>query len=282
MYCCSAGFISGNHSILVYLELFLSYFDTALSLCSIIIRFLPIGLFPSSRPSMTSFRSPSCLRICPTHFFFLFLQVLINILSSPIILNTSSLLTLLVQLNFSIRLHTHFSKLSSLLTSAVFRVQVSDPLRRTLYTIVFTILFFSCSLSRLFRSIRCVLKACFAIAIRVLISFSKLPSSVIMVPKYLKLLTCSSVSPFRVICIGLGLLPIFITLVFLHLSSFNAFLHFRSSYPSSPEGLSLCQLVLLGHQQTLSSEVVDLQLSILHPHLLLPLSQWLQHYKDCW
>ena len=67
----------------------------------------------------------------------------------------------------------------------------------------FTILFFRCRLSPLFRSIRCVLKACFAIAI---ISFSQLSSSVI---------TCSSVSPFRVICIGLGLLPIFITLVFL-------------------------------------------------------------------
>ena len=32
VYCCSAGIISGNHSILVYLELFLSSFDTALSL----------------------------------------------------------------------------------------------------------------------------------------------------------------------------------------------------------------------------------------------------------
>ena len=32
LYCCSAGFISGNHSIVVYLELFLSSFDTALSL----------------------------------------------------------------------------------------------------------------------------------------------------------------------------------------------------------------------------------------------------------
>ena len=32
VYCCSAGFISGNHSILVYLELFLSSFDMALSL----------------------------------------------------------------------------------------------------------------------------------------------------------------------------------------------------------------------------------------------------------
>ena len=60
-------------------------------LSSIIIRFLPPGLFPSSRPSMTSFRSPSCLRICPIHFFCLSLQVLINVLSSPTILNTSSI-----------------------------------------------------------------------------------------------------------------------------------------------------------------------------------------------
>ena len=40
---------------------------------------------------MTSFifQSPSCLRICPIHFFCLSLQVLINVLSSPTILNTS-------------------------------------------------------------------------------------------------------------------------------------------------------------------------------------------------
>ena len=36
-----------------------------------------------------------------------------------------------------------------------------------------------------------------------------------MVPKYLKLLTCSSVSLVGLMCIGLGFLPIFITLVFL-------------------------------------------------------------------
>ena len=114
-----------------------------------------------------------------------------------------------------------------------------------MHTIVFTMLFFRCRLSPLVRSIRCVLKACFAITIRVLISFSQLPSSVIMVPKYLKLLTCSSVSPFSVMCIGLGFLPYLHNFgVFYHLSSCHAFLHFLSSYPSSTESLSLCQLLL--------------------------------------
>ena len=73
VYCFPASFISGNHSILVYLELFLSSFDTALSLLmlsSIIISFLPLGLFPSSRPLNDIFQKSIMSNYTPRHTYF--------------------------------------------------------------------------------------------------------------------------------------------------------------------------------------------------------------------
>src|SRR6476619_7826097 len=102
---------------------------------------LPLPLFPSILPSITSLSDPSPLRMCPTQFFFLFLIKFIKCLSSSTLCKTSSFVTLSVQLIFSILLHNHISNASSLLISSFLSVQVSAPYNNVVHINVFTIFF---------------------------------------------------------------------------------------------------------------------------------------------
>src|SRR6267154_2360699 len=124
---------------------------------------------------------------------------LIKQLLSSTLFNTSSFLALSLQLTFSNPLHNHISNACSLLISSCNNVHVSHPYITTGHTNTFTILFFSVLLSPFVKSSFLLLNASFAIAILVLTSTSLLPSSVIIEPRYSKLLTCSILCPSTVI-----------------------------------------------------------------------------------
>ena len=129
VFCPEAGpaCVSRLHPSLFSAALFMAwYVCPCLMSSNIILFFLPLGLFPSARPSMTVLGSPDRMA-CPVHHAFLLQMVLINVRCSPTLLSTSSFLTLSVQLIFSILLHTHISKLSSLLMSSFFSVHASEP-----------------------------------------------------------------------------------------------------------------------------------------------------------
>ena len=80
-------------------------------------------------PSRTVLTSPSCLSTCPIYFCCLLQMVSIRQCLSPTLASTSSFVTLSVRLILFISLQNHISQLSSLLMSAYFNVQVSEPYR---------------------------------------------------------------------------------------------------------------------------------------------------------
>src|SRR6218665_1676397 len=88
--------------------------------------------------------------MCPIHFLCVFLIVRIMAHSSPIITSTSSFVICSVQLIFSILLHIHFSKASSLFISSFLMDRVSDPYSTTLHIRVFIIRNFPLRSSPLF------------------------------------------------------------------------------------------------------------------------------------
>ena len=130
VFCPEAGppCVSRLHPSLFSAALFMAwYVCPCLMSSNILLLFLPLGLFPSALPSMTVLSSPSDRMTYPVHRAFLLQMVLINVRCSPTLLSTASFLTLSVQLIFSILLHTHISKLSSLLMSSFFSVHASEP-----------------------------------------------------------------------------------------------------------------------------------------------------------
>ena len=102
--------------------------------------------------------------------FLVLIILLINCLLSPIIVRTSSLVFLSIQLTFSILLQTHISKASILWIMSEFIVHVSDPYKNTLQTTAFTIFFFTLWLILFVSSSFLLLKAALAKAILDLIS----------------------------------------------------------------------------------------------------------------
>src|SRR5437870_12380276 len=120
----------------------MSTYETVITSSSIPRLGLPLGLLPSIRPSSTSFYSPSPLKTCPIHLFFLLLKVVINSLSTPTLPSTTSFEILSFQLIFSNLLHSHISKSSNFLISSFFSVQVSQLQRSVVHTNVLTIFTF--------------------------------------------------------------------------------------------------------------------------------------------
>src|SRR6267154_1915095 len=100
---------------------------------------------------------------------------------------------------FSSPLHNHISSACNLLISSCSNVQVSHPYNTTGHTNTFTILFFNFLLNPFVKSSFLLLNASSVIAILVFTSISLRPSSVIIEPRYLKLLTCSILCPSTVI-----------------------------------------------------------------------------------
>ena len=99
--------------------------------------FLPLGLFPSYFPSITSFMIPSPRKTCPIHFFCCSLMVFTRLLFSSTCCNTSSLLLCCLQLILVISLHIHISKLSNNFFSIALMVYVSDSYGTTLHIKLF-------------------------------------------------------------------------------------------------------------------------------------------------
>src|SRR6476469_9720914 len=153
---------------------------------------LPLGLFPSILPSSTNFIIPSSLTTCPIQFFFLSHIVFNKLLFSFTKPRTCSFVLLSIQLTFPILLHTHISKAFKRFISSFFMVHVSHPYRTTDHTSVLTNLFLRSTLLLLVCSSFLLLNASFAIPILVLTSFKHLPSSEINEPRYLNLLTFST------------------------------------------------------------------------------------------
>src|SRR2546425_691286 len=94
--------------------------------------------------------------------------------------------------------HNHASNAFNLLISSCNNVHVSHPYNTTGQINTFTILFFNLLLNPFVKDSFLLLNASFAIAILTFTSLWLLPSSVITDPKYLKLLTCSILSPSTV------------------------------------------------------------------------------------
>src|SRR4029077_4803215 len=88
--------------------------------------------------------------------------------------------------------HTHISKAFKRVIGSFLMVHVSHPYRTTGHTSVSTNLFLRSSLILLVSSSFLLLNASFAIPILVLTSSKHLPSSEINEPRYLNLLTCST------------------------------------------------------------------------------------------
>src|SRR6476469_1225060 len=153
---------------------------------------LPLGLFPSIHPASTNFISPSPLTTCPIRFFFLSHIVFIKLLFSFIGLSTCSFVLLSIELTFPILLHTHISKAFKRFISSFLMDHVSNPYRTTGHTSVLTNLFLRSTLTLLVSSSFLLLNASCAIPILVLTSSKRLPSSEINEPRYLNLLTCST------------------------------------------------------------------------------------------
>src|SRR6218665_9458 len=89
-----------------------AYDDSFRNSFSIPNRFLPLGLFPNIRLSITSLRRFSPLSIRPMQCFFLLHITSIRLLSSCTICSTSLFVFMSLQLIFSIFLHTHISSSS--------------------------------------------------------------------------------------------------------------------------------------------------------------------------
>ena len=98
-------------------------------------RFLPLGLFPFIRLSITSISRLSPPSILPIQFFLLLWITSTRLLSSCTTCRTASFVLMTLQLIFSIFLHTHISKASSLWISSFLYVQVSAAWRATLHII---------------------------------------------------------------------------------------------------------------------------------------------------
>src|SRR4029077_8694275 len=81
---------------------------------------LPLGCFPTTLPSNTSFNKLFPRTTCPIQFFFRFTIACTKHLSSPTAASTSSFVFLSCQLTFSIFLHTHISKAFTLSTTSFF------------------------------------------------------------------------------------------------------------------------------------------------------------------
>src|SRR6476469_4139212 len=107
-------------------------------------------------------------------------------------LSTCSFVLLYIQLSFTILLQTRISKAFKRFISSVLMVHVSHPYRTTGHTNVLTNLFLRSTLIRLVSSSFLLLNASFAIQILVLTSSKHLPSSEINEPRYLNMLTCST------------------------------------------------------------------------------------------
>jgi len=101
---------------------------------NILIIFLPLGRFPFILPSSTVRSIFSCLRISPIHLLFLFLISDNKHFFSFIRLRTSALVSLSIHFTFTNLLQTHVSNASSLVGSAFFMIQVSDPYMATFQT----------------------------------------------------------------------------------------------------------------------------------------------------
>src|SRR6478609_3108146 len=151
-----------------------------------------LGLLPSILPSSTNFIRPSRLTTCPIQFFFLSHIVFIKLLFSFMELSTCSFVLLSIQLTVSILLHTHISKAFKRFISSFITIHVSHPYRTTGHKSVLTNLFLGSTLILLVSSSFLLLNASFAIPILVLTSTKHLPSSEINKPRYLNLLTCST------------------------------------------------------------------------------------------
>src|SRR6476469_2488366 len=153
---------------------------------------LPLGLFPSILPSSTNFIRPSPLTTCPIQFFFLSYIVFLKLLFSFMELSTCPFVLLSIQLTFPILLHTHISKAFNRFISSFLIVHFSHLYRTTGHTSVLTNLFLRSTLILQGSSVFLLLNASFAIPILVLTSSKHLPSSEINEPRYLNLLTCST------------------------------------------------------------------------------------------
>src|SRR6476619_1778980 len=153
---------------------------------------LLLGLFPSILPSSTNFIRPSPLTTCPIQFFFLSHIVFVKLLFSFMELSTCLFVLLSIQLTFPILPHTHISKAFKRFISSFLMVHVSHPYRTTGHTSVLTNLFLRSTRILLVSSSILLLNASLAIPILVLTSPIHLPSSEINEPRYLNLLTCST------------------------------------------------------------------------------------------
>src|SRR5207244_4065564 len=172
-------------------------------------------------PSITSLNSPSPHKTCPIQFFFCCTIVSTNFRLSPMLSSTFSFGVISSQLIFSNLLHSHISSASKRLISCFLKVQISAPYKATLQTIVFIILFLRLLFIFCARSSFLLPNASFAIPILILISLSHRPSAVIILPKYLNLSTCSTLthsmtiftipSPFRATLMTL----LFFTFIFM-------------------------------------------------------------------
>src|SRR6218665_3707149 len=102
------------HSFLFSAFLFNSaYDDSYRNSFSIPNHFLPLGLLPIIRPSITFLSRLSPLSIRPIQLFFLLQITSIRLLSSCSICSTSSFVFMSLQLIFFISLHTHLKSLQS-------------------------------------------------------------------------------------------------------------------------------------------------------------------------
>src|SRR3989454_6086803 len=143
----------------------------------------------------TSFNNPSPLTTCPIQFFFCLTIVSTILLLSTTASSTSSLLILSSQLTFSNLLQNHISNASNLSITSFFMTQVSHPYSTTGHTRTLTNLFLSTLFILLESSSFRLLNASFAHPIRCFISSIHLPSSAITDPRYLNVLTCSTLCP---------------------------------------------------------------------------------------
>jgi len=151
---------------------------------SIPFRGLPLALFPSILPSITSLNNPSPLTTCPIQFFCLFLITLINCRFSYTLFKISSFVILSIQLPLSI---LHISIASNIFfpwSCPSFRSILMPSLSFSWppYQMASLIILLS-------------LIASLANAILTFISVSHLPSSVIVLPRYLNLFNCSILLP---------------------------------------------------------------------------------------
>ena len=87
---------------------------------------LPLPLLPSSFPSITVRYKLFPLIMCPSHFFFLFFNVLDNSLSTPISCSTLSVVLFISHVILAILLHNHISNALSISSSLFRSVHVSD------------------------------------------------------------------------------------------------------------------------------------------------------------